>query len=53
MFNSKGERREGVEEIKEEERGRQGLGKQKPDSRGISLHFTSVGSHRPKRSMGL
>lgn len=52
MFNSMEERREGVEEIMEEEGGRQGLGKQKPDSRGISLRFASIGSHRPERSMG-
>jgi len=53
VFNSTGERRESPEEIKEDAEGRQGLGKQKPDSRGISLHFTSVGSHRSERSMGL
>lgn len=53
MFNSMGDRREGLEEIKEEEGGRHSLGKQKPDSQGISLHFASTGSHRPEHSMGL
>lgn len=53
MFSKMGEGREGLEETEAEEGGWRGLGKQKPDSRGISLHFASAGSHHPECSMGL
>lgn len=50
--NAMGEKREGLDKIKEEEGGRPGLGKQKPASRGISLHHQRR-SHGPERTVGM
>lgn len=52
MVDAMGERRQGLEWIKEEEWRRPGLGKQKPDSQGIVLHHQRW-SHSPECSMGM